>query len=34
MTVSAASVSMDNVGGSTSSRDDVDGYAIDIGFAF
>jgi outer membrane protein OmpU len=34
MTVSAASVSMDNVGGSTASRDDVDGYAIDIGFAF
>jgi len=34
MTISAASVSMDNVGGSTSSRDDVDGYAIDIGFAF
>jgi outer membrane protein OmpU len=34
MTVSAASVSMDNVGGSTLARDDVDGYAIDIGFAF
>jgi len=34
MTISAASVSMDNVGGSTSSRDDVDGYALDIGFAF
>ena len=34
MTISADSVSMDNVGGSTSSRDDVDGYAIDIGFAF
>ena len=34
MTISAASVSMDNVGGSTSSVDDVDGYAIDIGFAF
>jgi outer membrane protein OmpU len=34
MTISAASVSMDNVGGSTASRDDVDGYAIDIGFAF
>jgi outer membrane protein OmpU len=34
MTISAAHVSMDNVGGSTASRDDVDGYAIDIGFAF
>jgi len=34
MTISAASVSMDNVGGSGASRDDVDGYAIDIGFAF
>jgi len=34
MTISAAHVSMDNVGGSTSARDDVDGYAIDIGFAF
>jgi outer membrane protein OmpU len=34
MTISAASVSMDNVGGSTASRDDVDGYALDIGFAF
>jgi outer membrane protein OmpU len=34
VTVSVAYVSMDNVGGSTASRDDVDGYAIDIGFAF
>jgi outer membrane protein OmpU len=34
MTVSAAQVSMDYVGGSTASRDDIDGYAIDIGFAF
>ena len=34
MTISAAHVSMDNVGGSTLSRDDIDGYAIDIGFAF
>ena len=34
MTISAASVSMDNVGGSTASRDDVDGFGIDIGFAF
>jgi outer membrane protein OmpU len=34
MTIGAAMVSMDNVGGSTSARDDVDGFAIDIGFAF
>ena len=34
MTVSAAMVSMDNVGGSTSARDDIDGYAIDVSFAF
>ena len=34
MTIGAAMVSMDNVGGSTASRDDVDGYGIDIGFAF
>ena len=34
MTIGAAMVSMDNVGGSTKSRDDIDGYAIDIGFAF
>ena len=34
VTVSVAYVSMDNVGGSTASRDDVDGYAIDVGFAF
>ena len=34
MTISAAHVSMDNVGGSTSAVDDVDGYAIDVGFAF
>jgi outer membrane protein OmpU len=34
MSISAAQVSMDNVGGSTLSRDDIDGYAIDIGFAF
>jgi outer membrane protein OmpU len=34
MTVGAAMVSMDNVGGSTSARDDVDGYAIDVSFAF
>jgi outer membrane protein OmpU len=34
MTISAAMVSMDNVGGSTAATDDIDGYAIDIGFAF
>ena len=34
MTIGAAMVSMDNVGGSTASRDDVDGYAIDVSFAF
>ena len=34
MTIGAAMVSMDNVGGSTASRDDIDGYAIDISFAF
>ena len=34
MTIGAAMVSMDNVGGSTASRDDVDGFGIDIGFAF
>jgi outer membrane protein OmpU len=34
VTISAASVSMDNVGGSTDSIDDVDGYNIDISFAF
>ena len=34
MSIVAQSVSMDNVGGSTASTDDIDGYAIDIGFAF
>ena len=34
MTIGAAMVSMDNVGGSTDARDDVDGFGIDIGFAF
>jgi outer membrane protein OmpU len=34
MTISAAQVSMDNMGGSTLAVDDIDGYAIDIGFAF
>jgi hypothetical protein len=34
MTIVLQSVSMDNVGGSTAARDDVDGYAIDVTFAF
>ena len=34
MTLKAQSVSMDNVGGSTSSRDDVDGYKLSVSFAF
>jgi len=34
MTIAGAHVSMDNVGGSTASRDDVDGFVIDVSFAF
>jgi outer membrane protein OmpU len=34
MTVAGAMVSMDNVGGSTAARDDIDGYEIDVSFAF
>jgi outer membrane protein OmpU len=34
MTIGAAMVSMDNMGGSTSAVDDIDGYAIDVSFAF
>jgi outer membrane protein OmpU len=34
MTIAGAMVSMDNVGGSSNAQDDIDGYAIDIGFAF
>ncbi len=34
VTIAVAYVSMDNVGGSTASRDDIDGYEIDVGFAF
>jgi outer membrane protein OmpU len=34
MTVGAAMVSMDNVGGSTAAVDDIDGYEIDVSFAF
>ena len=34
MTIKAQSVSMDNVGGSTAARDDVDGYKFNVSFAF
>jgi outer membrane protein OmpU len=34
MTIGAAMVSMDNMGGSTDAIDDIDGYAIDVSFAF
>ena len=34
VTIGAAMVSMDNVGGSSAARDDIDGYEIDISFAF
>jgi outer membrane protein OmpU len=34
MTLKAQSVSMDNVGGSTAARDDVDGYKLSVSFAF
>ena len=34
MTIGAAMVSMDNMGGSTAAVDDIDGYAIDVSFAF
>ena len=34
MSIVAQSVSMDNVGGSTASRDDVDGYKVAVTFAF
>ena len=34
MTIAVAHVSMDNVGGSTSARDDIDGFEIDVSFAF
>ena len=34
MTLKAQSVSMDNAGGSTSARDDVDGYKLSVSFAF
>ena len=34
MTLKAQSVSMDNVGGSTAARDDIDGYKFSVSFAF
>ena len=34
MTIKAQSVSMDNVGGSTAARDDIDGYKVAVSFAF
>jgi outer membrane protein OmpU len=34
MTLKAQSVSMDNVGGSSLARDDVDGYKLSVSFAF
>ena len=34
MTIKAQSVSMDNVGGSSAARDDVDGYKVSVSFAF
>jgi outer membrane protein OmpU len=34
MTIAVAHVSMDNVGGSTAATDDIDGFEIDVSFAF
>jgi outer membrane protein OmpU len=34
MTIAVAHVSMDNVGGSTSAQDDIDGFEVDVSFAF
>ena len=34
MTIAGAIVSMDNVGGSTGTRDDIEGYELDVSFAF
>jgi outer membrane protein OmpU len=34
MTIAGAMVEMDNSGGSTAARDDVEGYEIDVSFAF
>ena len=34
MTIAVAHVSMDNTGGSTDAQDDIDGFEIDVSFAF
>ena len=34
ITIAAAMVEMDNVGGSSAARDDIEGYEIDVSFAF
>ena len=34
ITIAGAMVTMDNVGGSSASRDDIEGYEIDVSFAF
>jgi outer membrane protein OmpU len=34
ITIAGAMVEMDNVGGSTASRDDIEGYELDVSFAF
>ena len=34
VTIAVAHVAMDNVGGSTAARDDIDGFEIDVSFAF
>ena len=34
MTIAGAIVSMDNSGGSTATRDDIEGYELDVSFAF
>jgi outer membrane protein OmpU len=34
MTIAVAHVSMDNTGGSTSAQDDIEGFEIDVSFAF
>ena len=34
MTIAAAMVEMNNVGGSSAARDDIEGYEIDVSFAF
>jgi len=34
ITIAGAMVTMDNVGGSSASRDDIEGYEVDVSFAF